>query len=59
MYKQIGKKFESVDQLVDAFFEQMDSSGDGKITLEEYKEGALKNPDIIIGLGLGNANFDE
>ena len=47
-----GKKFESVEQLADAFFEQMDSMGDGKITIEEYKEGAIRNPDIVIGLGL-------
>jgi Ca2+-binding EF-hand superfamily protein len=49
-----GKKFESVDQLVDAFFEQMDIMGDGKISIEEYKEGAIRNPDIVIGLSLGD-----
>lgn len=49
-----GKKFASVDELVTAFFEQMDTTGDGKITIEEYKEAAIRNPDIIIGLGLGD-----
>jgi len=34
------------------FFDTMDANGDGKISLEEYKEGALKNPDIIQGLKL-------
>jgi hypothetical protein len=24
----------------------------GSLTLEEYKEGAMKNPDIIQGLGI-------
>jgi hypothetical protein len=42
-----GKKYETPEQLVDEFFEQMDQNGDGVISLEEYKEGAMKNPDII------------
>eukprot|EP01089_Gocevia_fonbrunei_P017862 TRINITY_DN5927_c0_g1_i1.p1 TRINITY_DN5927_c0_g1~~TRINITY_DN5927_c0_g1_i1.p1 ORF type:complete len:203 (+),score=37.98 TRINITY_DN5927_c0_g1_i1:47-655(+) len=48
-----GKRFESHEQLVDEFFAQMDTTGDGKITLEEYREEAMKNPDIIQGLKLG------
>jgi Ca2+-binding EF-hand superfamily protein len=47
-----GKKYESHEQLVEEFFELMDTTGDGKITLKEYKEGAMKNPDIIQGLKL-------
>jgi len=47
-----GKKYDSPQQLVDEFFETMDANGDGKISLEEYKDGALKNPDIIQGLKL-------
>jgi len=47
-----GKKYESPQQLVDEFFDTMDANGDGKISLDEYKEGALKNPDIIQGLKL-------
>ncbi|PRP80092.1 calcium-binding protein [Planoprotostelium fungivorum] len=47
-----GKKYESPSQLVEEFFDIMDKNGDGKITLEEYKEGALKNPDVIQGLKL-------
>ena len=42
-----GKKYESHEQLVEEFFELMDTTGDGKITLKEYKEGAMKNPDVI------------
>jgi hypothetical protein len=41
-----------VMQLVDEFFEAMDTNGDNKISIAEYKEGALKNPDIIQGLKL-------
>jgi len=47
-----GKNFESSQQIVDDFFEQMDTNGDGKVTLEEYREGARKNLDIIRGLKL-------
>ena len=47
-----GKKYERPQQLVDDFFEQIDSNHDDKITLEEYKEGALKHPDIMRGLSL-------
>jgi len=47
-----GKKYDSPEQLVDEFFEAMDANGDGKISLQEYKDGALKNPDIIQGLKL-------
>ena len=53
-----GKKYDSPQQLVDEFFgnindrglhilDTMDANGDGKISLDEYKDGALKNPDII------------
>merc|ERR1712000_29026 len=47
-----GKKYESHEQLVEEFFEQMDSNGTGRITIKEYKDGAMKNPDIIQGLRL-------
>jgi len=47
-----GKKYDSPAQLVDEFFEQMDTNKDGNISIEEYKQGALKNPDIIQGLKL-------
>jgi len=47
-----GKKYESPQQLVDEFFDQMDFNKDGQISMEEYKNGALKNPDIIQGLKL-------
>lgn len=47
-----GKRYNSPEELVDEFFETMDANGDGKISLQEYKEGAMKNPDIIQGLKL-------
>jgi hypothetical protein len=30
----------------------MDSNGTGRITIKEYMDGAMKNPDIIQGLKL-------
>jgi Ca2+-binding EF-hand superfamily protein len=47
-----GKKFESADQLVEEIFEEMDMTGEGKITLSDYRIAANKNPDIIQGLKL-------
>lgn len=47
-----GKKYDVPSQLVDDFFDEMDLSGNGKISLEEYKEGATKHPDIFQALRL-------
>ena len=47
-----GKKYETPQDLVDDFFEQMDEDGDGKISLSDYQDGAARNPDIIQGLKL-------
>ena len=47
-----GKKYDTPHQLVEEIFEQMDVTGDGKISLAEYQSGAIKNPDIIQGLKL-------
>eukprot|EP00727_Mastigamoeba_balamuthi_P008165 m51a1_g397 putative calcium-binding protein (189) ;mRNA; f:709736-710669 len=47
-----GKKYDSPKQVVDELFERMDTDKDGQLSLSEYKEGALKNPDIIQGLRL-------
>ncbi|EFA83231.1 calcium-binding protein [Heterostelium album PN500] len=44
-----GKRLDQQD-MIDDFFEKMDDNGDGMISLEEYKRGTLKNPDIIQGL---------
>eukprot|EP01095_Lingulamoeba_sp_RSL-Kostka_P011224 TRINITY_DN4203_c1_g1_i1.p1 TRINITY_DN4203_c1_g1~~TRINITY_DN4203_c1_g1_i1.p1 ORF type:complete len:196 (-),score=89.20 TRINITY_DN4203_c1_g1_i1:162-749(-) len=51
-----SKKYESPPALVDELFEQMDTDEDGKISLEDYKEGARQNPDIIQGLRLFSSN---
>ena len=40
------------EQIVDSILQRMDTNKDGTISLEEYKQGALKNPDIIQGLKL-------
>lgn len=47
-----GRKYDSPEQFVSEFFEQTDTNEDGLITLDEYKEGAMKNPDVISGLRL-------
>jgi Ca2+-binding EF-hand superfamily protein len=47
-----GDAFETPEQLVGKFFALMDSNSDGKISLAEYKAGALKDPCIVQGLGL-------
>ncbi|KAF2076109.1 hypothetical protein CYY_002571 [Polysphondylium violaceum] len=48
-----GKRFDP-QELIDEFFDKMDENGDGLISLEEYKRGTLKNPDIIQGLKIIN-----
>lgn len=47
-----GQEYDSPEKLVARIFEEMDSNRDGKLTLEEYKSGALKDPAIVQGLGL-------
>jgi len=47
-----GKKHQTAVSLTEEFFDSMDSNGDGRISLEEYKQGALMHPDIIQGLKL-------
>lgn len=40
------------DQFVDHLFKELDANGDGKITLQEYKNGALRDPNICKSLNL-------
>eukprot|EP01116_Phalansterium_solitarium_P000339 TRINITY_DN10216_c0_g1_i1.p1 TRINITY_DN10216_c0_g1~~TRINITY_DN10216_c0_g1_i1.p1 ORF type:complete len:187 (-),score=63.95 TRINITY_DN10216_c0_g1_i1:148-708(-) len=47
-----GKKHPSTQALVEEFFDSMDTNCDGRVSLQEYKQGALRNPDIIQGLKL-------
>lgn len=47
-----GKRYDDVDSLTDDFFNRIDIRGDGQITMEAYKEGALKNLDIVEGFKL-------
>lgn len=47
-----GRRYESAEALVEEFFEDMDANDDGKVSLEEYREGAMRNHDIIQGLKL-------
>eukprot|EP00003_Mantamonas_plastica_P022928 TRINITY_DN3997_c0_g4_i10.p1 TRINITY_DN3997_c0_g4~~TRINITY_DN3997_c0_g4_i10.p1 ORF type:complete len:190 (-),score=65.42 TRINITY_DN3997_c0_g4_i10:21-590(-) len=47
-----GEEFESPQEFVDHIFSEMDENNDGMISLDEYKQGALKNPDIVKGLNL-------
>jgi len=47
-----GKKFETPIQLVDEFFDELDEDSTGKISLEQYKEGAMKNQEIFQAMKL-------
>ena len=47
-----GKKHQNPNALVEELFDTMDTNSDGRISFEEYKQGALKNPEIIQGLQL-------
>eukprot|EP00762_Andalucia_godoyi_P001703 ANDGO_07101.mRNA.1 Calcium-binding protein NCSA len=47
-----GEAFETPEQLVSKIFADMDMNEDGKLSLEEYKEGALRDPCVVQGLSL-------
>jgi len=47
-----GKKYDVPSQMVDDMFEEMDAEGSGKISVESYKDGAMKHPDIFQALRL-------
>ena len=47
-----GKCYTSADKLVDDLFAALDRDGSGLISCDLYKDGAMKNPDIIQGLGI-------
>ena len=47
-----GKRYDTPEEVVDELFSQMDTNEDGKISLEEYMSGAMKNTDIMKGLRL-------
>ena len=47
-----GKRYESGEALVEEFFEEMDGNDDGRVSLDDYRDGAMRNHDIIQGLKL-------
>lgn len=47
-----GKRYESGEALVEEFFDEMDTNDDGKVSLDDYRNGAIRNHDIIQGLKL-------
>lgn len=50
---QVGEQGQmTVEQLVDKLFDEMDTDRDGRISYEEYMEGARRDPAIVQGLAL-------
>jgi Ca2+-binding EF-hand superfamily protein len=47
-----GEEYDSPVKLVDKIFKDMDLNKDGKLSMQEYKMGAQKDPAIIQGLSL-------
>jgi Ca2+-binding EF-hand superfamily protein len=47
-----GRLCSSVEDFAQEFFDDMDTDGDGRVSLAEFMQGAMRNPDIIKGLML-------
>lgn len=47
-----GQKYATPEDLVDDFFAKMDIDKDGKISMGDYKMGAIQHPDVLLGLKL-------
>jgi hypothetical protein len=46
----LGKTYKDTHSVCDEFFSIIDKNGDGEITLEEYKQGALQHPELLQAL---------
>ncbi|XP_067640666.1 frequenin-1 [Eurosta solidaginis] len=58
IYQMVGQQPQSEDEntpqkRVDKIFDQMDKNHDGKLTLEEFREGSKADPRIVQALSLG------
>lgn len=51
-----GKKYDNIDTFIKDFFENMGHKIDGKISLEDYKEGVMKNTNILQGIKMFSDN---
>eukprot|EP01027_Heterolobosea_sp_BB2_P017317 GEZU01024543.1.p1 GENE.GEZU01024543.1~~GEZU01024543.1.p1 ORF type:complete len:117 (-),score=13.36 GEZU01024543.1:61-411(-) len=47
-----GEEYDTPEKIVSRIFEEMDTNRDGRLSLDEYKVGALKDPAIVQGMGL-------
>jgi Ca2+-binding EF-hand superfamily protein len=47
-----GEEYDTPAKLVDKIFKEMDTDKDGRLSFQEYKVGAQKDPAIVQGLGL-------
>lgn len=51
-----GTKYDNIDTFIKDFFEKMGHKVDSKISLEDYKEGVMKNTNILQGIKMFSDN---
>eukprot|EP01130_Rhizamoeba_saxonica_P003829 TRINITY_DN1587_c0_g1_i1.p1 TRINITY_DN1587_c0_g1~~TRINITY_DN1587_c0_g1_i1.p1 ORF type:complete len:136 (-),score=36.43 TRINITY_DN1587_c0_g1_i1:32-439(-) len=49
-----GRRYVSAESFIDYIYDEMETDEDGRISFENYRETASRNPDILQGLKLYN-----